>query len=296
MFFPYKVDVPLSRWPIENWLLIVATCIGAVVYLLSPVMHQNWAVLHRKESDFSLIQLLGHALAHGGIIHLVGNLFALFIFGNAVNSKFSSFYIPIYAFIAVGTGLAWLALGTGPTALGASGAVYGVMGAFLVFFPRNDISVFYVWAYFRAGTTEVSAHWVMLFYVASDIILISITNASGVGPIAHLAGFALGFSIALGTCALGLTPSQEYEHSLWDIIRSRGPGGQIIQKTKKSTTKNNPLANTPRSTQPTVSLRPPTPHVILDNEPIPLASDKPPPLPKPRSTPIIHKRPRPSNH
>ncbi|MFN7558873.1 MAG: rhomboid family intramembrane serine protease [bacterium] len=296
MFFPYKVDVPLSRWPIENWLLIVATCIGAVLYLLSPVVHQNWAVLHRKDSDFSLLQLLGHAIGHGDLIHLIGNMFALFIFGNAVNSKLSSFYIPIYAFIAVGTGLAWLALGTGPTALGASGAVYGVMGAFLVFFPRNDISVFYVWAYFRAGTTEVSGYWVMLFYVATDIVIMSITNASGVGHIAHLAGFALGFGIALATCAAGLTPSEEHEHSLWDIIRSRGPGGQIIKSTKKTSTKNYPLANTPRSTQPTVPLRPPTPHVILDNEPIPLATDKPPPLLKPRSTPIIHKRSRPSNH
>ena len=82
-----------------------------------------------------------------GVLHLLGNLLFLFTFGNAVNAKLGHLpFLALYFGSGAFAGLAWLLLGSRVPVLGASGAIMGITGAFLVLYPLNEISYYDEWS------------------------------------------------------------------------------------------------------------------------------------------------------
>ncbi|HLO40104.1 MAG TPA: rhomboid family intramembrane serine protease [Phycisphaerales bacterium] len=218
MIFPYTVDVPMERRPFANWLLIAGTILGTMMYWGSE-SYEHIFVLYRGE-DFSALQLVGSLIGHANLGHLIGNMVALFVFGNAINAKLGHvLFLLFYAAVGVIEGLVWLAVGTGPATLGASGAIMGVIGAFLVMYPRNDISVFYWFTLMYAGSFEISAYWVILCYVGLDIWGLVTSGNGAVNYIAHVAGAAAGFAIMWGLLATRVITSDSDEMSLPEILK-----------------------------------------------------------------------------
>ena len=87
---------------------------------------------------------LTSSLLHAGWLHLLGNMWFLWVFGNAMNYKLGQLgYLGLYVLVALAGGMAHYAF-VGSPVVGASGVVNGVMGAFLVFFPRNDVKVLWI--------------------------------------------------------------------------------------------------------------------------------------------------------
>jgi membrane associated rhomboid family serine protease len=202
MIVPYSVDVPMDRWPISNWVLIVVTCLISF-YAFGAMMGnedlESWMMFGSGDWNTQL-GLLGSVTTHADFMHLIGNMVFLFVFGNAVSAKLGhAMFLSLYFIIGAVSGLASSMLGDMP-GLGASGAISGVTGMFIVLFPRNNVSVFY-WLGLRFHGVWVVSSWVAIgFYFAKDILFYIIEQSSGassgIGFVAHISGTLLGAALA----------------------------------------------------------------------------------------------------
>ncbi len=134
---PLSVDVGQARLPWANWVLIAVT---VVVFFATT----SFGSLDPREPsvlmlDGAGIGVLGYVLLHADVVHLLGNMVFLWVFGNAVCARGGSFgYLACYACFAVTTALAHLALSDRPAVV-ASGAINGVVGMFVVFHPKDYV-------------------------------------------------------------------------------------------------------------------------------------------------------------
>ncbi len=165
---------------------------------------------------FALKGLFGYMWLHGGIFHLLGNMLFLWIFGNAVCAKIGNIrYIPAYIGLGLVAGISHLVF-TGGSSLGASGAINGIVGMFLVLFPQNEITCyFFFFPYIRQF--NVSSAWMILFWLAFDILGV-ILGGGGVAYFAHLGGFAGGVILAVLMLKFRMVTMERYEKSLFQVI------------------------------------------------------------------------------
>lgn len=145
MLIPYTVDVPMQRWPFASFALIGFTIIISSLILAGIIEPAGWMVIGPGEY-FSIASLFGNLFVHGDPLHLLGNMVFLFAFGNAINAKLRHILF-LMSYLAIGAfeGIIWSLIADGP-ALGASGAIMGMMGMmgiFIIYYPRNDVSVGY---------------------------------------------------------------------------------------------------------------------------------------------------------
>jgi hypothetical protein len=149
----------------------------------------------------------------------------LWIFGNAVCAKIGNLkYLLLYVLFGVAAGVTHLLCNGGPV-LGASGALNGVVGMYLVLFYENEITcLFACWfilPYVR--WFELSGIWLILFWLFWDIVG-AVGGGSHMAYFAHLGGFATGFGIAFLLCRIGWITMEEYEKSLWHAWHERRHG------------------------------------------------------------------------
>src|SRR5205823_6429966 len=144
------VDVPMARVPVANWVLIGVTSLVTIAVWVHEARtadrddQEPEYPLALKPADFSPTQLVTYQFVHADILHLAGNMMFLFVFGNAVNAKLGHWqFVVIYLLLGVLAGAAFIPFAGGLPVLGASGAIMGIVGVFLVLFPRNDVQVFY---------------------------------------------------------------------------------------------------------------------------------------------------------
>ncbi len=216
MIVPYNVDVPMDRVPIANWILIGVTCLVSMMGWANEDMLEHW-ILWRGER-FGVAQLVTHQLLHADPVHLFGNMIMLFVFGNAVNARLGHIvYVLAYVFCGVCAALLWLAVGEGSASLGASGAIMGVIGAFLVYYPRNDVSVF-LWI-FRAAAFQVSAYVIIAVYIFLDLFAFAAGSGDGVAHAAHLGGAAAGFGLGSAFVLSGWIKPGAGERSIFQMIK-----------------------------------------------------------------------------
>jgi membrane associated rhomboid family serine protease len=131
-----------------------------------------------------------------GIIVLLGNLLFLLLFGNAVNYKFGHLpYLALFFGAALISGLAFYLTTSDIPLSGASGAIMGITGAFLVYFPRNDITLAHVMSPWY-GTFEVPSWAVILVWFVYDMMSFAAGGQIGLAYVSHLVGFLLGFGTA----------------------------------------------------------------------------------------------------
>ena len=139
---------------------------------------------------------------HGGWLHLVGNMWFLWIFGNNVedsmgHTRFAVFYLVCGAL--AGLAQIYSSPASAVPMVGASGAISGIMGAYVVLYPRVRVHMI-VWLGFWMTTIAVPAY-VMLFYWAFVQLLGSLpalgqsTGGGGVAFLAHLGGFVVGAAL-----------------------------------------------------------------------------------------------------
>jgi len=161
-----------------------------------------------------LWQFVSYAFLHGGLLHIIGNMYFLYIFGNNVNDKLGNVgYLCFYLAGAVFSGIGHTLLNSNP-ALGASGAVAAVTGAYLVLYPKTLITIVYYFILF--GTMELPA----IYLIGLKMILIDnviVRTTPGVAYNAHLAGYAFGIASSLLLLATRLIGRDQTD--LWFILR-----------------------------------------------------------------------------
>ena len=205
----------MSRWPITNFLVIVGTVFLFAVLRAGLVQPQAVDPYILKLGDPNGIY--GHMFLHYGFMHIIGNMVFLWVFGNAVCAKIGNpAYFIVYLVLGCTAGIAHLFI-SGDPAIGASGAVNGVVGMYLVLYPLNNVRCFY-WFIFRIGTFSISSIWMILLWLAFDIYG-AVSGGGQVAYWAHLSGFGSGFLFATFLLYSGLVQMTSTETSLYDVLR-----------------------------------------------------------------------------
>ncbi len=155
---------------------------------------------------------------HGGLFHLGGNLLFLWIFGNNIEDHLGHVkYALFYVLSGLAASAAHIALNLDSTipVVGASGAIAGVMGAYLVWFPQAPVRTL-VFLGFFVTMIDVRAMWLLGFWFVSQFF----TNAnSGVAWGAHVGGFVFGVVVGLA-----IRGSRGVRRRAWVADRRAGPG------------------------------------------------------------------------
>lgn len=229
LIVPYNVDVGMERVPFTNWIIIGITVLVTIYdwgYTTGPYeIEHPVSSLALQPNRFEASQLFTHMLVHGGFWHLFGNMIFLFCFGNAINAKLGHIqYAAAYVFFGVLSGLAWLVAGNVMPVLGASGAIMGVVGAFFILYPKNDVSVWWLFWFLwlvRTGTFQVTSFWLILFYVGFDFLHFVTGAAGGVAYICHLAGAVAGAALAIVLIRSRVIQSTRYERNLLEMMSEK---------------------------------------------------------------------------
>ena len=209
LLIPFGVDVPLRRRPYVNYALLAANVLVFLfVFPYGPgaqLARYSFALWTPGHPAFRPHQLLTYAFLHAGLLHLLGNMMLLWVFGNHLNDRLGHLgYASFYAFAALVSGLAQAAMaGPGTWCVGASGAVCAVVGGYLVLHPLNDVKLFY-WVVFLAGVVYVRALWLIGFWALMDLMMALYAAGSRVAYPAHVAGYAMGMVTLLVLLKSGL--------------------------------------------------------------------------------------------
>lgn len=245
MIIPWKVDVPQDRLPVCNWLLIMSIiCVFA--WQIPQIKERNQKIQQIVRGKYSLTQedvnsiknikvpyenymlqgwsvkgLFVHIWLHGGLMHVIGNLLFLWVFGNSVCAKIGNIlYLPIYIFTGLCAAASYLLFSGTMPMLGASGAINGIVGMYLVFFPTNEITCFWSWSLFYWRQFDAPSYVMILLWFAFDI-LGAFIGRGNVAYFAHIGGFAAGFAIAIAMLKTNFIKMERYEISLLQMLEER---------------------------------------------------------------------------
>ncbi len=149
----------------------------------------------------SYASLLSSIFLHGGLMHLGGNMLFLWIFGDNIELKYGRVkFLGVYLLWGIVAGLAHVAVDPNSPipAVGASGAISGVLGAYLALFPRARILTFMMLGFFWR-MIHIQARWFLPFWLIFQNILPFLIGGfgqagGGVAFMAHIGGFAIGYA------------------------------------------------------------------------------------------------------
>jgi membrane associated rhomboid family serine protease len=206
MFPLHDDNQRLHGRPYVTYLLIA---INAIIFLAEVIVTANFSdraatnallqtygAIPYKVLGGDIFSVISSMFLHGGIAHLIGNMLFLFVFGDNIEDKFGRIkYVLIYIAwgIAAAYAHSFYAVSTGGgeiPAIGASGAVSGVLGAYLVLFPRAKI--FTIIAAFFITTVRIPAIAYIPFWFVMQVILGLLNPLGGVAYFAHIGGFLAG--------------------------------------------------------------------------------------------------------
>ena len=210
---PLKDDNPTRTFPFINIALILINVL-VFFYQASLPPHAYKAFLLANATIPARIPafLAGHLgfhmafyplftsmFLHGGLMHLLGNMLFLYIFGDNIEDSFGHFpYLIFYLFCGIGSGLVHVLfnLHSSLPAIGASGAISGVMGAYAVLFPRAKVLMLFFIFLIPVPAVLVLGYWFVLQFLAG-IGQLGAAATGGVAFWAHIGGFVNGLLVAL---------------------------------------------------------------------------------------------------
>ncbi len=211
MFIPLKDENPTSRFPIITVILIAINCLvffyqvispqGPEYYVLKfgiiPYEITHWQPAVPVPRIFWPLSLITGMFLHGSLLHLVGNMLYLWIFGNNVEDFLGPVKF-IFFYLACGLLASLIQVAVYPGSkipmIGASGAIAGLLGAYFVLFPSARVKTL-VFLFFYFTVVYVPA-WILL----GLWFILQVSNigmGGGVAWFAHIGGFLAGAGLIL---------------------------------------------------------------------------------------------------
>lgn len=205
--FPIHDDTPrLHGRPYVNYSIIALN----VIIFIWEVIKTNFFsdVVKTNQIFFSygtipdlvlqgdLFPIITSMFLHGGIMHIIGNMVFLYIFGDNIEDRFGHFkYLILYILWGIAAGVIHsfyaVSVGSGNIpAVGASGAISGVIGAYLILFPKAKILTI-ITAFFITTVRIPAIAYIPLWFILQVIFSI-INPEGGVAYLAHIGGFVVG--------------------------------------------------------------------------------------------------------
>ncbi|RMD70640.1 MAG: rhomboid family intramembrane serine protease [Gammaproteobacteria bacterium] len=243
---PVSDTVPRRYPPVMVWLLIATNAAVFLFELSLPdkaaeaffyhyglvparYTHPDWAMLHGLD-PYNYLPFITDMFLHGGLAHIVLNMWTLWLFGAAVEDRLGSLRFLIFYFLCgLAANVTHLLVNADSTVpvVGASGAIAGVMGAYMVMFPLARIVFFipilFIPFFFELPAVIFMAIWFWLQFLEGTQSLLSTDIHGGVAWWAHIGGFLTGivltpfFRIACRHCRPYFR-----DESLW----GHGPRGE----------------------------------------------------------------------
>jgi len=186
--------------PVVTYILIALNVLFFFVELSGgDAFIMKWAFvpgrfLANPVGDF--LTLFTSMFMHGGWLHLGGNMLYLWIFGDNVEDRFGpAKFIVFYLLCGLGATFAQLAfsLGSNIPNLGASGAIAGVLGAYILMFPQGRVRVLQGQRIIQVPALMVIGLWIVLQLFSGIGSIAASADTGGVAYMAHIGGFIAGF-------------------------------------------------------------------------------------------------------
>ncbi len=202
-------------FPLVTYALIVLNVLFFLVELNGgDAFIMQWAFvpsrfLANPMGDF--ITLFTSMFMHGGWLHLGGNLLYLWIFGDNVEDRFGHVkFLVFYLLCGLGATFAQLmfSLDSNIPNLGASGAIAGVLGSYILMFPNGRVRVLQGRGVVQAPALLVIGFWIVLQLFSGIGSVANTADTGGVAYMAHIGGFVAGFVLTFlfrGNTSLRLT-------------------------------------------------------------------------------------------
>ncbi|WP_146590710.1 rhomboid family intramembrane serine protease [Puniceibacterium confluentis] len=207
--FPIRDHNPSGITPFVTYALILAN-VGVFVsyYALfadEPALfrfYHDWALIPAKVSESgNPLGFVTSMFLHGGIMHLFGNMLFLYVFGDNIEEEMGHFrFAGFYLVCGIAAGVAQYVMAPYspvPT-VGASGAIAGVMGGYLLMFPRARVDILFIFIVFfkilPIPAWIVLAVWFILQLTGG---FGTVTEGGGVAYWAHVGGFVAGVALTL---------------------------------------------------------------------------------------------------
>ena len=213
---PLRDNVPSRSYPVVNVLLIWANLIVFAIELSRPDLREflyTWGmvparVLHEGPTVAVIVTFFTSMFLHGGWAHILGNMWFLYIFGDNVEDRLGhGRYLLFYIACGLAGGIAHLI--TNPAspypAIGASGAIAGVLGAYFLLFPYARIAAL-VWFFWFVDIIEIPAATFLgvwfIFQFFSGLATLPLAGhiVGGVAWWAHIGGFVCGLVLLKFLC------------------------------------------------------------------------------------------------
>ncbi len=199
MLFPQRDESrPLSRFPIVLVLIVTA---NVIVFLIELALGDSFVLRYSmKPAEIArgehLETLFTSMFMHANFLHILGNMIYLWVFGDELEANYLGPIRFVLFYLVCGLAAGFLQIAVNPSStepnLGASGAIAGVLGAFLVVFPRDRILV-YIFPFWHARITAVLliGFWFVI-QVLNGFGSITSAQQGGVAYFAHIGGFIAG--------------------------------------------------------------------------------------------------------
>ncbi|MCV2881297.1 rhomboid family intramembrane serine protease [Actibacterium sp. XHP0104] len=244
--FPFRDHNPSNRRPYVTWALIAMNIVVFASYWplfenerALQAFFYDWALIPAAVSQGDMLHgFMTSMFLHGGLMHLGGNMLFLWIFGDNLEDVLGHVrYLLFYLAGGIAAGLAQYM--ADPSSIipmvGASGAIAGVMGGYLLMFPRAKVDILFIFIiFFRVFTVPA---WVMLgLWFGMQVVSGAATPADmgGVAYWAHAGGFVAGLALMLPvwlrrggagywnrTHGLPPHPEAKYQRSKIPVVRRR---------------------------------------------------------------------------
>jgi len=217
MFLPLKDENPTSRFPVVTVLIIALNVVVFFLQLVSPeglqfYVYKMGAIPYEITHFKSLPLVVGHSaeqiprlapaltlifsmFLHGGFFHLLFNMLYLWIFGNNVEDFLGPFrFIIFYLISGVGASLTHIIFNANSQIpmIGASGAIAGVLGAYLILYPKARV-VTLIFFIFIIRIVPIPAAFVLGFWFLMQVLNVGV--GGGVAWFAHIGGFLIGIGL-----------------------------------------------------------------------------------------------------
>jgi membrane associated rhomboid family serine protease len=213
LMFPLKVNRKISSFPVITYLLIA---LNVIVFIWQTTLSTGQTTELFLTAGFvpckvsatfftfdSFLTFFTSAFLHADIIHLLSNMLFLFVFGPAVEDYLGKLWYPVFYFAAAfGSGLLHMFLaGSCIPTIGASGAIMGVMGGFLLLYPGTRVSSLVLLGRIPLGLRHVRSLYILGTFFVLDLLngLIVLSNSNVQPSVAvwgHIGGFLVGFLMA----------------------------------------------------------------------------------------------------
>jgi membrane associated rhomboid family serine protease len=237
---PIKDTVPRRTFPFVTYLIIAA---NGLIFLLEVSLpgeyldrfislfglvparytHPSWAVYRGLPLD-TYWPFITSLFLHGGWLHIIGNMWFLFLFGDNVEDRLGHFRFFLFFLLAgIAANLVHFMVNHDSTmpVIGASGAIAGVMGAYLRLFPTARIvtliPVLFFPLFFEIPAVFFMLFWFFLQLFSGAASLVAAQGGGGIAWWAHVGGFAVGFLLVKPLCSrrLGGCHSDEAYHYVY---------------------------------------------------------------------------------